>query len=79
MKIDVYLFISLSKYLPEQAEDQHLLMELDEDTTVGQVLSQLGVPIKTVKIVFVNGVHATMDTVLQDGDRMGAFPPVGGG
>lgn len=79
MKIEVRLFASLSRYLPDDAVGQRIELELDEGTTVKQVLVQLGVPLDELKLVFVNSVRTGVDDVLKDGDRMGAFPPVAGG
>ncbi len=79
MKVEVRLFASFTQYLPEGAEDHKVVMELDEGTTTKQVLERLGVPLDNVKLVFVNSVHAGLEDVLHEGDRMGAFPPVAGG
>jgi molybdopterin converting factor small subunit len=37
------------------------------------------VPLETVKLIFLNGIHAKDNEVLKDGDRLGVFPPVAGG
>jgi molybdopterin converting factor small subunit len=42
-------------------------------------LTALGVPLEEVQLVFVNGTKKEMDTVLTGGERVGVFPPVGGG
>lgn len=54
-------------------------MELREGTKVRELLEQLKIPIDSVKLVFLNGVHARGDENLNDGDRVGVFPPVAGG
>jgi molybdopterin converting factor small subunit len=79
MKIQVRLFASLGRYAPsgEGAEDHAVTLE--EGATVGVLLDRLGVPAGVVKLIFVNGVHATPETVLRSGDRVGVFPPVAGG
>ena len=79
MKVEIRLFASFTQYLPPSAEGQKAELELDKGTTIRKVLKQLGVPLDTVKLVFANGVHADMDYVIQEGDRIGAFPPVAGG
>ena len=79
MKVEVRLFASFTKYLPEDAEGQMVQMDLEEGTTIEQVLIKLGVPLDHVKLVFLNNVKAPVDSVLNEGDRMGAFPPVAGG
>ena len=47
--------------------------------TVGRVLADEGVAEDAVHIVMVNGKKAAFGTELRDGDRLGVFPPVGGG
>ncbi len=79
MKAEIRLFASFTQYLPPNAEGQKAKLDLDEGTTIKDVLKQLGVPLNTVKLVFANGVHADMNYVIQEGDRIGAFPPVAGG
>jgi molybdopterin converting factor small subunit len=32
-----------------------------------------------IHLVFVNGRVASLDQMLQDGDRLALFPPIGGG
>ncbi len=79
MKIDVYLFATLVRHLPEGAEGRSLSLEADENTCVRDVMKRLDIPENSVKLIFVNGVHAQPETSLKDGDRVGLFPPVGGG
>ena len=47
--------------------------------TVKELLETTGVPLGDVKTIFINGLHASGDTVLGDADRVGVFPPVAGG
>jgi len=54
-------------------------MEIKVDTSVRELLLQLKIPDESVKLVFINGVHAKPDAILRDGDRLGVFPPIGGG
>jgi molybdopterin converting factor small subunit len=46
---------------------------------VRDLVQQLGIPEIKAKLIFINSVKATLDSVLEDGDRLGIFPPVGGG
>jgi molybdopterin converting factor small subunit len=80
MKIQVKLYASLGKYMPQAAlEKGRDDLEIGEGTTIKAFLQRLNVPLETVKLIFVNGVHAKGDEVLKDGDRLGVFPPVAGG
>ena len=73
--ISIKLFATLKKYAPEQAEGY----PVEPGTTVRAVLESLDVPIKHAKLIFVDSVRASLDTVLNGGERVGVFPPVGGG
>ncbi len=80
MKVQVKLYASLGKYMPQaelvKGKD---CVEVGEGTTIKALLENLGVPIETVKLIFLNGIHAKETEVLKDGDRLGVFPPVAGG
>ena len=55
------------------------MLDIAEGTTIVGLLESLEVPIDKVKMIFLNGLHATGDEVLGEGDRVGVFPPVAGG
>jgi sulfur-carrier protein len=80
MKIELKLYASLGKYMPQvPLEKKPGYLEIQEGTTIKALLEELKVPLETVKLIFVNGVHAKDDDVLKEGDRLGVFPPVAGG
>ena len=79
MKVHVRLFASLDRYAPSGKKADDHAVTLEGEATVGSLLDRLGVPAGVVKLIFVNGVHATPETVLRPGDRVGVFPPVAGG
>ena len=75
MKIELKLFATLDQYRPQDA-DAH---PVEPGASAGDVADRLGIPREEIKLCFVNGVHAPLDVVLADGDRLGLFPAVGGG
>jgi sulfur carrier protein ThiS len=79
MKIQLNLYASLTRYLPHEGKGNSCTVALSEGTTVDELLSQLEIPSDAVKLIFLNGVHATGDEILKDGGRVGVFPPIGGG
>ena len=80
MKIEVKLYASLGRYMPQaELEKRQGYLEVGEGTTIKTLLESLKVPLETVKLIFLNGIHAKADNVLKDGDRLGVFPPVAGG
>lgn len=75
IKIDLKLFVTLSKYSPEDGKDFKIL----EETRVDKLISDLGIPRDIVKLIFINGKRMDGTYRLKHGDRVGLFPPVGGG
>jgi sulfur carrier protein ThiS len=74
MKVDLNLYASLARFVPRTGP-----MEIENDTTILGLLRRLNVPMEKVKIIFLNGIHATGQESLKEGDRIGVFPPVAGG
>lgn len=80
MKIEVNLFASLARYIPDKTGSHgNRILEIGEGTTILEILKRLEVPLDKVKVIFLNGLHATGEEVLKEGDRVGVFPPVAGG
>jgi sulfur-carrier protein len=79
MKIKLNLYASLAEYLPDRARGNPNLIELPGGTTVKQLIEQLHIPLDTPRIIFLNGLHAPLEALLNDGDRLGMFPPLAGG
>lgn len=78
MNVNCRLYASLSKFNPDQTGGTSYL-DVPEGITVGELIGRLGVPMDEIKIIFVNGTHAHLETVLMEGDRVGLFPLVAGG
>lgn len=79
MRVEVNLYATLARYVPDSARQGHRTMELREGTTVGELMSQLRIPAEDAKLIFLDGIHADADAELKEGSRVGIFPPVGGG
>lgn len=79
MRIELKLYASLGRYMPEQGSGFTRTMEVADGSTIRALLERLQVPMDAVKLIFLNGVHAGGDEVLREGDRVGVFPPVAGG
>ena len=73
--IQLKLFAGLQKYMPPDSENH----PIEAGTTVGEVLAHLEIPKYQIKLIFIDGVKAKLTTILKGGERIGIFPPVGGG
>lgn len=75
--ITLKLFATLKSYTPDGMDtDQY---PVRPGITVQDLVNELGIHDKEAKLIFVNGVRVPRDMVLQGGERVGIFPPVGGG
>jgi molybdopterin synthase sulfur carrier subunit len=79
MKIELRLYASLAAFMPEQTGGNSLRMEVSNGTTIHDLLQQLKVPKRQIKVIFLNGIHAKEGDTLKEGDRVGIFPAVAGG
>lgn len=79
MKIELRLYASLAALMPKQTGGKSLTMEVSDGTTIRDLLQQLKVPRKEIKVIFLNGIHADDGDILKEGDRVGIFPAVAGG
>jgi len=73
--IQIKLFATLKRFLPAEADHY----PIGPATSVAGLQKALGIGTGQVKLIFINGVRAEPGQVLNDGDRVGMFPPVGGG
>lgn len=73
--ISIRLFATLNRYMPDTADNY----PVRPGTTVRDLIDQLGVPLTEVKLIFVDGVKGDLASALNGGERVGIFPPVGGG
>ncbi len=79
MKIELNLYATLARHLPEKLKKGESVLEVDEGITIGELLKGINIPMDKVKLIFLDGVHSGTDAVLKEGSRVGVFPPVGGG
>ena len=77
MVVNVKLMSLFAKYLKGHPDGK---VPLDRPATVRTLAESLGLPIKRVKIITVNGKQEMLDKSLSDGDLVYIFPPaIGGG
>jgi len=79
MPLQIFLNASLRLYAPGYNPYQGITLEVPPDTKVSHIISRLGLPPKEVTLIMVNGVRRPSDFPLQGDERLGLFPPIGGG
>jgi len=79
MQVNVLLYAGLRSYVPGKAPGEPHVVECEEGATARDALAKLGVPASASTIIIVNGERHSLDDPVKDGDRLAAFPMVGGG
>ena len=76
MKVIAKLMSIFAKY---QKCDEDGKTTIKDGATVLDLVRELGIPEKQVRIIAVNGKQSELDTVLSEGDTVFIFPPAAGG
>ena len=77
MVVNVKLMSMFARYLKNHPDGK---VDVEEDTTVRGLAEILGLPVKLVRIITINGKQEELNKVLSDGDLVYIFPPaIGGG
>lgn len=79
MPVNVFLSTTLRAYLPGYDPARGVSLSVVPGTTVSDLCRQMGIPTEKIKIVMVNGKSASFGDRLAGDERVGLFPPVGGG
>jgi len=79
MSVLVTLSTTLRAAVPGYDPANGLSLPWDGPITVGQLAEKIGLPVREIKIVMLNGRHADLEQMVHDNDRVGYFPAVGGG
>lgn len=78
MMLEIRLYATLRRYAAVD-KDGAVAVNFTEGMTVEDLFVLLDIPAAEVKLAMVNGKSAEFTEVLAITDRVGLFPPVGGG
>lgn len=79
LSIEVRVFASLRRYLPELDIGEPKVLEVPEGMTLAEIQHQLGLPEEEVKVIMRNHRQAKPEDLAQDEDRITYIPAVAGG
>ncbi len=82
MKIELRVFATYRKPVAEvlgQDTQEEIFLDIPSGSTLGHLLEIISLEKEMALIALVNGIREEHDYVLSPNDRVGLFPPVGGG
>lgn len=82
MKLSLKLFSNLMEYLPADAEDNTVKLDLPASTSCNDLINRYRIPHTAVQVVMLNGDFLPAeqrDLPLQDGDGIAVWPSIQGG
>lgn len=83
MKVELKLYATLMRYLPEEANGHSLMLDLPDGTTPATLIADRNLPKESCFLVLVGGTYLTPQEretrPLKDGDTMSIWPPIAGG
>jgi molybdopterin synthase sulfur carrier subunit len=79
MPLQIFLSSTLRRYIPGYNPVNGLKLDINRGITVADICRKISVPVDSLKIVIVNGKRQNLDYILEGNERIGLFPPVGGG
>lgn len=79
MVVEVRLYATLREHSPPGSPNGIFSATLPEGSDLAALLAVLAIDPAKVHLRMVNGVSAELETVLNENDRVGLFPPIGGG
>jgi sulfur carrier protein ThiS len=83
MKIKLKLYAMLTDFLPQPSVRNETMIEIDEQTTIAQIIDRYKLPAEWVHLVLLNGVYIYplewQGKKLHEGDALAIWPPIAGG
>ncbi len=73
--IEIKLYATLAGHTPEKPD----AFPIKNGIRLKELALDMGIDLSSVKLVFINGIKKDLEARIHDGDRVGIFPPVGGG
>jgi molybdopterin converting factor small subunit len=73
--IQIKLYANLKQFTPPSADNYMV----EKGMTIRQLLEKLKIPTDRIRLIFINNVKGELDSILKGEERVGIFPPIGGG
>lgn len=78
MVLEVRLYATLRRYTPASPNGV-ITVVVPAGSTVLDVVRKIKIDPAEIHLIMINGIGCEFDKLVNEGDRVGLFPPVGGG
>lgn len=78
MVVEVRLYATLRRHTFD-SPDGVIKVDVPEKSTVLDLVQKIKIDPAEIHLIMVNGIGCELDKIVNEGDRVGLFPPVGGG
>ncbi|SDE42611.1 MoaD/ThiS family protein [Sporomusa acidovorans] len=78
MVVEVRLYATLRRYTPASPNGV-ITVDVPDGSTVLDLVRKVNLYPTEIHLIIVNGIGCDFEKRLNNGDRVGLFPPVGGG
>lgn len=84
MQLKLKLYAGLEQFLPRDAQNNAVLIDINQEATVNSIIRQCNLPVDLAHLVLLNGNYVDPRqrdslNVFKEGDTLAIWPPVAGG
>lgn len=84
MHLKLKLYAGLEQYLPRNAQNNTVRIDINQEATVNSVIQRYNLPAGMAHLVLLNGIYVNPEqrdslNVFREGDTLAIWPPVAGG
>ncbi|RPJ03767.1 MAG: MoaD/ThiS family protein [Deltaproteobacteria bacterium] len=77
--VKVKLFATLRRFFPGYDPEKGIDLSLEKGSTVEDLIRTLQLPQNEARVIIINGLSKQMTDLVEDGDQVSVFTPLGGG
>jgi len=77
--VNVKLFATLRRYYPNYDPEKGIDVKVEEGSTIKKLIQILQLPGNEARVILINGKSKMTTDIIEDGDQINIFTPLGGG
>ena len=77
--VNVKLFATLRRYYPNYDPEKGIDVKVEDGSTIEKLIQTLQLPGNEARVILINGKSKMTTDIIEDGDQINIFTPLGGG